>query len=246
MSVHNSAGGGGMIEKGLWTLQRDENGKAVRLETVGALVLRPRTTGAGQKLQAQDNLGRLPVRLLASTESVNDYGFIVENGAFEASLEQYNENPILLAFHDMKQPIGKAPAKVTPIGLISEGFVSAGRPDIQTFVLDGTLSGVSVGFDVLEEIEGDDGVPRVTRLGLVEQSLVPAGANADAFVEAAIAAPEPEKKLEAIEPPDLGPVVEEVASAVARSTRVLWSRLARQRETMDELLRLPGGQSTEV
>jgi HK97 family phage prohead protease len=224
---------------GAWTLQRGEDGTLERLSTVGSIMLR---RAPGSKLQNRDDLGRLPIRILASTEAVNDYGFIVENAALVGALEEFNSNPVILAYHDMKQPIGKGPSRMTELGLVSDAFVSSGRPDIQTFVLDGTLSGASIAFNVNAQEDGEDNIPRVTKLSLIEISLVPAGANRDAYVEA-VAAPEPEVTTDAAPPPAADPVSPMVESLLAeqlsiarQSSSLLRRRLAWQRESINVAL----------
>ena len=208
-----------------WTLTRNEQGIATRLDGLGAVVAL-----SGGKV---DSLGRLPVRVLASTETVNSYGFIVDNAAFAGSLERFNESPVLLAFHRMDQPVGKAPARMTDAGLVAEGWISGGRPDIQQFVIDGTLAGASIGFNPTAEEKGDDEIPHVTRLDLVEISLVPIGSNPDAFVEP-LAAPVVEQTLEGFDA-----AIAKVATLAASMTagRVLVSR-ARRCAVVEEALPL--------
>jgi HK97 family phage prohead protease len=142
----------------------------------------------GEKgLKATDDTGRLGLRILSSTADIDAHGEIVERSAFESSLEAYNALPILLAYHDMKQPVGLAPAKITPDGLMHpEAFVSNGRPDIQRLVLDGVLSKASIGFMVREAVWDEKlELVRITDLELLEVSLVPLPANRYTFVEAA-------------------------------------------------------------
>lgn len=161
-----------------WKLTRGADGALTRLDAIGDV----RALAQGKC----DSMGRLPIRMLASTETVNSFGFIVDNSAFNPeALLSFNANPVLLAFHRIDQPVGKAPARLTEEGLVAEGWVSSGRPDIQQFVLDGTVSGVSIGFMPTGETEGDDGITHITGLELMEITLCAAGSNPDAFVEPA-------------------------------------------------------------
>jgi HK97 family phage prohead protease len=135
------------------------------------------------KLKALDENGRLNVTIMASTPDIDETGEIVEVTAFSSSIEKYNDNPKLLAYHDMKQPVGLAPGRITKAGLLLEGFVSSARPDIQQLVLDGVLSHASIGF-FPKEVEWDEelDVLRHLDLELIENSLVPIPANLSTWV----------------------------------------------------------------
>lgn len=138
-------------------------------------------------LKATDDGGKLRLRILSSTADIDAHNEIVERSAFKSSLAAYNELPVLLAYHDMKQPVGLAPAEITDAGLVHrEAFISDGRPDIQRLVLDGVLTKASIGF-VIKEAKWDDKLElvRITDLELLEVSLVPIPANRYTFVEAA-------------------------------------------------------------
>jgi HK97 family phage prohead protease len=142
----------------------------------------------GEKgLKATDDKGQMPIRILSSTADVDSHEEIVERSAFASSLEAYNALPILLAYHDMKQPVGLAPARMTKDGLLHpSAFISAGRPDIQELVRDGVLTKASIGFMVKDAVWDDElELVRITDLELLEVSLVPVPANRHTFVEAA-------------------------------------------------------------
>lgn len=135
----------------------------------------------------RDADGRLQVRSLMSTPSIDEMQEIVEVGAFKSSLEKFMERPRMLAYHDMMQPVGNwTRLELTEGGLSGDGFVSSARPDIQQLVIDGVLDGASIGF-FINEAEYDEEMElfRIKDLELIEVSLVPIPANRDTFVEVA-------------------------------------------------------------
>lgn len=151
----------------------------------GDVTLCPVQSEKGLKATGED--GKLRLRILSSTADIDAHGEIVERDAFRSSLDAYNELPILLAYHDMKQPVGLAPAEITSAGLVHrEAFISDARPDIQRLVLDGVLTKASIGF-MVREARWDEKLElvRITDLELLEVSLVPIPANRYTFVEAA-------------------------------------------------------------
>lgn len=231
---------------GAWRLWRNERGGPARLEARCAL--QPGTF---------DDRGRMPVRILASTEAINSFGFRVRNDAIRAALDEYNENPILLAYHSHEQPVGRGRAVMTGAGMEypalsatnpDGAYISGGRPDIQALVADGTLRGASIAFDVVEDDEGADGIPEVTRLRLIETSVVPAGANPEAFVESLSAEPDEIPAPVAAPPSLIGPALSGCVAALTAANSVAranLSDLARQREITGTLIGLPDGLSAE-
>lgn len=196
------------------------------------LIVRGRVDEKGA-LSARDDEGRLRIRILSSTPDIDEMNEIVEVDAFRSSLGSYNERPILLAYHDMGQPVGLAPARITSEGLLhDDAFVSSARPDVQQLVLDGVLAAASIGF-MVKRMEYDEEleVGRIKDLELIEVSLVPIPANRSTFVEAARGwcatfakawrAPRPMAKArgalrvakQEVEMPDLGPSLRAVAGA---------------------------------
>ena len=134
--------------------------------------------------KALDADGKLQLSSLASTPDIDEMDEIVEPSAFASSIERFAEVPVMLAFHDMKQPVGLWPRqKISAAGLALDGFISAGRPDIQKLVLDGVIAHTSIGFFV-KDVEWDDEleVLRIKDLDLVEVSLVPIPANRSTFI----------------------------------------------------------------
>jgi HK97 family phage prohead protease len=139
----------------------------------------------GVKLQARTEDGKLRIRALASTPTVNAYGFKIDQRAFVDAIPAFRLNPVMLAYHRMDWPVGRwdLSLSVSPEGFVAQGWVSAAEPAIQEKVLDGTLGRVSVAFLPLAW-EEEDGQPMViTKLRLFEISLVPIPADAGTMVE---------------------------------------------------------------
>lgn len=154
------------------------------LRHLGArLLVLPASNDSG-KIQLQDGKGRLGVRALVSTASLNAYGFKVLPSAYESALPAFRQRPVMLAYHDMSWPIGRWDQKqeITPDGLLLEGWISEAEPGIQTKVLDGTLAEASVTILPLAE-QKIDGVRVFTKVQLFEASLVPLGADPRTLVE---------------------------------------------------------------
>jgi len=135
------------------------------------------------RLKAIDDQGRLNLTIMASTPDIDSQNEIVEVSAFASSFDQYNANPILTAYHDLKQPVGLAPAEMTKGGLVQRGFISSARPDIQQLVLDGVLAFASIGFFPIK-MEWDDELDVMRHLDLehIETALVPVPANLHTWV----------------------------------------------------------------
>jgi hypothetical protein len=166
-----------------------------------ALKVCPWANKGDDGLELRDPEGRLPIRLLSSTPDIDLDGEIVEPAGAAEFLEEHNRNPVLLAYHDMKQPAGMAPIRIAKDGLWSDplsksnpggAFISlhAGTHpgQIQGLVMDGSLPGASLGFvPVGVEFDEDLEVLRHVKFKIIEKSLVPLPANPSTFVEAVTA-----------------------------------------------------------
>jgi HK97 family phage prohead protease len=149
-----------------------------------------------------DDQGRLWVSSLASTPDIDDVGDVVLPSAFQSSIDRFGEIPLMLAYHDMRQPVGLWPKQeITKRGLELEGFISGARPDIQRLVLDDVVGKASIGFLLKEDgIKYDEDLEifKITDMTLVEVSLVPipANRNTDVTVMSALKSWCAEKTLE--------------------------------------------------
>ena len=135
------------------------------------------------------------VEFIASDESVDRYGDVIMADGWE--LEHFRSNPIFLWSHDNRAPIGTVPT----IGIVGKQLRATVRfakgkqlaEELWSFVKDGILRAVSVGFSVNSEddyewIEDEDGNEtggiRFLRQELLELSLVAVPANRHALMRA--------------------------------------------------------------
>ena len=135
------------------------------------------------------------VEFIASDESVDRYGDVIMADGWD--LEPFRSNPIFLWSHDRAAPIGTVPK----IGLVGKQLRATVRfakgkhlaDELWSFVKDGVLRAVSVGFTVnswddVEEMENDDGELtgglRFLKSELLELSLVSVPANRHALMRA--------------------------------------------------------------
>jgi len=127
---------------------------------------------------------------LASVYSVEDLaGDIIEPGAFTDTLaERGNEVPILWA-HDPANPVGLGKLTDTERGLHIDGTldldVQSGR-DAYSRIKKRIVKGLSIGFRVAKNGVAfgnlGDGIRRLSKIDLMEVSLVPVPANPSALV----------------------------------------------------------------
>jgi HK97 family phage prohead protease len=114
-------------------------------------------------------------------------GDVVEAGAFKEIVKTRDGMLRVLYGHDTRQPIGKAIVTDTHIGLALKGQLNlrVGRArDAYELMKDGTLDGLSIGFDILPggaSID-DQGIRHLSALKLWEGSLVTFGMNPAALV----------------------------------------------------------------
>ena len=170
-----------------WTT-REKRERGPHITVISRLKIKTHADGVGDdgapRVKALDADGKLQLSTMASTPDIDDMDEIVEATAFASSINRFAEIPVMLAFHDMKQPVGLWPKQhITKAGLALDGFISAGRPDIQKLVLDGVIAHTSIGFFV-KDVEWDDEleVLRIKDLDLIEVSLVPIPANRSTFI----------------------------------------------------------------
>jgi HK97 family phage prohead protease len=154
------------------------------IRVISPLKIRGITDDDGRSVKALDAEGRLNLTTLASTPDIDEVNEIVEPEAFASSIDRYAEIPVMLAYHDMKQPVGLWPEQsISAQGLALSGFISGGRPDVQKLVLDGVIAHTSIGFFVKDRAWDDElEVMRIKDLDLVEVSLVPIPANRSTFI----------------------------------------------------------------
>lgn len=120
----------------------------------------------------------------ASTPGIDRYQDIVEPGAFVESLKNYLEkNPIVLLQHNTDKPIGKVlTAEINENGLKVRCEITANTDEVQDRIREGVLRCFSIGYRPMSwewRLVGDSEVRAITKLELVEISIVSIPANAD-------------------------------------------------------------------
>lgn len=109
----------------------------------------------------------------ASTVDVDRTGDVIPASAWESGMVNYLKNPIILAYHDHDDPVGRmVEHKVDARGLWVKCRISAAA-EVFNLIKDGVLTAFSVGFRVLDaEYKPDVDLFVIKELELIEVSVV--------------------------------------------------------------------------
>lgn len=141
---------------------------------------------------AQD-LGEREVGVIAATNELARDGHVLEPSGI--NLANYRKNPIVLFGHDIEQPIAACTAIAVENGSLAGRIqfappgVSARADEICGLTKAGILSGISIGFDILEAepldpAKGTRGGLHITQSELLEISVVSVPADTGAGIVA--------------------------------------------------------------
>ena len=117
---------------------------------------------------------------------------VILEGAFEKIKKTKDGKVRIALYHDLWQLAGKADVHMDSTGLYVEGQLNmkvSYVPDAYELMKDGTLDGMSVGFNILPGgdtwVEDDDGslVRIISKAELWEVSIVPFGMNPEAKID---------------------------------------------------------------
>lgn len=87
----------------------------------------------------------------ASTNDVDRHGDIVPASVWEAGIKNYLKNPVILAYHDHSEPVGRMTEhRVDEKGLFVTARISAAAEDVFNLVKDGVLTAFSIGFRIVD------------------------------------------------------------------------------------------------
>jgi len=87
----------------------------------------------------------------ASTNDVDRHGDIVPASVWEAGIKNYLKNPVILAYHDHSEPVGRmTDHRVDEKGLFVTARISAAAEDVFNLVKDGVLTAFSIGFRIVD------------------------------------------------------------------------------------------------
>jgi HK97 family phage prohead protease/HK97 family phage major capsid protein len=115
----------------------------------------------------------------ASTSDVDRHGDVIPTSVWERGLENYLKNPVILAFHDHSQPVGRmVEHRVDEKGLWIKARISSAADRVYQLVKDEVLTAFSVGFRIKDaEYNSAAEVFLVKDLELHEISVVSVPAN---------------------------------------------------------------------
>ena len=137
------------------------------------------------KTLGEDDDGSINIRGLASTNSLDRAGDVINHDAWTKSggLDGFKQNPVILFNHNYDRPIGRATSmEVSKEGLELGAKISKSAGDIRNLIKDGVLGAFSVGFRVkdAEYNEETDGF-EIKDAELFEVSVVSVPANQTAM-----------------------------------------------------------------
>ena len=117
----------------------------------------------------------------ANSTSVDRVGDVIPMTAWNKALENYLKNPIILAYHDHDDPIGRMiDHRVDEKGLWVKARISAAAEDVFNLVKDGVLTAFSVGFIIKDAIyDSITDLFIIKELELLEISVVAVPCNQD-------------------------------------------------------------------
>jgi HK97 family phage prohead protease/HK97 family phage major capsid protein len=103
-------------------------------------------------LPAADEAGEsVTIEGYASTVDVDRHGDIVPASVWEKGVENYLKNPVILAYHDHSEPIGRMiEHRVDAKGLWIKARISKAAGDVFNLVKDGVLTAFSIGFRIAD------------------------------------------------------------------------------------------------
>jgi len=151
--------------------------------------------------EVQEGEEELTISGLASTNDEDRSGDIIASDAWKkkGALANYLKNPIVLAFHDPAQPIGKTiDHEAVDNGLKITAKISKLASNIISLIKEGILSAFSVGFMIKDaDFDPKSGIFMIKELELFEVSVVsiPANQNALFSIEKNFSNPEDYKEF---------------------------------------------------
>jgi HK97 family phage prohead protease/HK97 family phage major capsid protein len=133
--------------------------------------------------KAGDTIDSINIEGYANTTSVDRTGDIIPMPAWNTALENYLKNPIILAYHDHDEPIGRmVDYRVDAQGLWVKARISAAAEDVFNLVKDGVLTAFSVGFIIKDAMyDSVTDLFIIKELELLEISVVSVPANQDSI-----------------------------------------------------------------
>jgi len=146
----------------------------------------PEITAYIKSVSLTEDTGDIIIRGYANTVTKDRAGDVIPTETWKSSnaLTNYMKNPILLAFHDHKLPIGEVTElNITPEGLeVVARVVKSAPASVYVLIKDGILKAFSVGFRILDaDYEHEKGIFLIKDLELLELSVVSVPCNQDSI-----------------------------------------------------------------
>lgn len=115
----------------------------------------------------------------ASTNDSDRQGDVVPTSVWEKGIENYLKNPVILAYHDHSEPVGRmVEHRIDGKGLWIKARISAAAGEVFNLVKDGVLTAFSIGFRIVDaEYNSAAELFVVKELELHEISVVSVPAN---------------------------------------------------------------------
>lgn len=119
----------------------------------------------------------------ASTPTEDRDGDIILASVWQKGIKEYLKNPVILAFHDHKNPVGEmVDYKADNTGLWIKARISKAADKVYGLVKDGIIKAFSVGFRVLDATyDPKTDLFAIKEVELIEISVVSVGSNRDAL-----------------------------------------------------------------
>ena len=129
---------------------------------------------------AEEAIDSIFISGYASSTNVDRSNDVIPSSVWEAGIANYKKNPVILAYHDHDDPIGRMTEyKVDPQGLWIKARISAAA-EVFNLIKDGILTAFSVGFRVLDaEYNSATELFVIKELELLEISVVSIPCNQD-------------------------------------------------------------------
>ena len=100
---------------------------------------------------ADGKIDSVTIEGYASTNDVDRHGDIVPASVWEAGIKNYLKNPVILAYHQHDEPVGRmTDHRVDEKGLYVKARISAAAEDVFNLVKDGVLTAFSIGFRIVD------------------------------------------------------------------------------------------------
>lgn len=133
----------------------------------------------------EDGITSIEIEGFASTTKEDRIGDVIPSTAWRKGVKEYLKNPIILAFHNHSEPVGKMiDHTVTDEGLWIKARISSAAGKVFNLVKDSIISAFSVGFTIKNaEYDPDTDIFTINELELHEISVVSVGMNRDTLFD---------------------------------------------------------------